>query len=90
MPSYDYVCHGCGHQLTVQRHFNETSLVSCPVCGREAMTRLISQVYVVKSQRDRARDVSWIDRDLANHIRKRANGRLSPAFQETLDRMESK
>jgi hypothetical protein len=53
------------------------------------MTRLISRVSIVKSEQDRTRDLSWVDRDLAGRIKKKASGRLNPGLQETVDRMES-
>jgi hypothetical protein len=53
------------------------------------MARVISSVSVVKSETDRARDLSWIDRELAGRIKKKVTGRLSPGLQETVDRMES-
>jgi hypothetical protein len=53
------------------------------------MTRLISRVSVVKSEQDRTRDLSWVDRDLAGRIKKKASGKLNPGLREAVDRMES-
>jgi hypothetical protein len=46
-------------------------------------------VSVVKSEQDRASDLSWVDKNLAGRIRRKASHKLSPALQETVDRMES-
>jgi hypothetical protein len=54
------------------------------------MIRLISRIHIVKSDADRSRDVSWIDRNVADRLRRKSGGRLSPDFKDTLDRMESR
>jgi putative FmdB family regulatory protein len=89
MPLYEYRCEDCGRRVTIWRSFSETSPPHCPICGGENLTRLISQVSVVKSERDRTKDLSWIDRDVARRFRNKAGGKPSPEFEETLDRMES-
>jgi hypothetical protein len=76
--------------VTIWRRFSETSPPRCPICGGENLTRLISRVYIVKSGKDRTKDLSWIDRDVARRLRDKAGRKLSPAFEETLDYMESK
>jgi len=90
MPLYEYHCQECQQQVTIWRSFSDTSSPRCPVCGSRNLTRLISQVAIVKSGKDRVRDVSWIDRNLARRLREKAGGKLSPAFEQTLDKMESK
>jgi hypothetical protein len=50
---------------------------------------LISRVSVIKSERARLADPSWIDQNLARRLKKKANGELSPALEGTLDRMKS-
>jgi hypothetical protein len=52
------------------------------------MTRIITSIAVVASSQDRARDVSWIDRNLAGRLRKKASGKLNPPLRDTLDRMD--
>ena len=89
MPLYEFQCGDCDRRVTVQRGFHEASSPRCPSCGGENLTRLISRVSIVKSETDRARDVSWIDRDVARRLKKKASGRLDPAVGETLDWMES-
>lgn len=90
MPLYEYHCQECQQQVTIWRNFSDTSSPRCPACGSKNLTRLISQVAIVKSGKDRVRDVSWIDRNLARRLREKSGGKLSPAFEQTLDKMESK
>jgi putative FmdB family regulatory protein len=33
MPTYEYRCRDCGHDLEVQQSFTEDSLTECPACG---------------------------------------------------------
>jgi len=90
MPLYEYHCQECQQKVTIWRSFSDTSSPRCPICDSEDLTRLISQISIVKSGKDRVRDLSWVDRDLARRLRKKADGKLSPAFEQTLDKMESK
>jgi hypothetical protein len=59
------------------------------MCNGENLTRLISRVAVVKSQRERITDLSWVDRNLACRLKKKADTKLNPALQATLDRMDA-
>jgi hypothetical protein len=67
----------------------ENGAVECPECGGATCRRLFSTVSIVKSGEDRARDLSWVDREMARRLRKSSGGALSPEFKQTLDRMES-
>ena len=89
MPLYEYRCPDCGAQVTIRQSFTDDSSPACSACGGDAMVRIISRVSIVKSERDRTRDLSWVDRDLAGRIKRKASGKLNPALQETVDRMES-
>lgn len=89
MPLYDFRCEDCGEQVTIRQSFSDDTLPRCVSCGSDRMSRLISRVSIVKSEQDRTRDLSWIDRDMAARIKKKATGKLNPALQETVDRMES-
>lgn len=88
MPTYDYRCPLCQERVTVKHSLSEQPVVTCPRCGAEEMKRIISRVAVVMSNQERARDVSWIDRNLAGRLRKKTSGRLNPPLSDTLDRME--
>jgi len=69
MPLYEYYCQGCRQRVAIQRSFSDTSSPRCPLCGGENLTRLPPKVSIVKSGKDRVRDVSWIDKDLAHRFK---------------------
>lgn len=35
MPTYEYLCKGCGERLEVQQSFTDDALTSCPSCSGE-------------------------------------------------------
>jgi putative FmdB family regulatory protein len=89
MPLYEYRCGGCGEQVDLWRSVSDDTVPACPLCGAEKLVRRFSRISVARSEGDRARDLSWIDRDVARRIRGKASDRLNPSFSQTLDRMES-
>ena len=89
MPIYEYMCEDCDQLVSLSRSMSDESTPTCPQCGTSKLKRYFSRVSVVKSETDRARDVSWVDKDLARRLRKKSKGKLSPQFGDTLDRMES-
>lgn len=89
MPIYEYHCQDCRERVTLTRSMYDESVPACPNCGESHLERQVSMISVVKSGTDRARDVSWVDRNLARRLRERSKGKLSPHFKDTLDRMES-
>ena len=42
MPTYEYRCDGCGHELTIEQRITEPKLTTCPKCAEEKLVRLIS------------------------------------------------
>ena len=40
MPTYDYVCDGCGHAFEEMQSFSAEILTKCPECGEEKLRRL--------------------------------------------------
>jgi putative FmdB family regulatory protein len=40
MPTYDYVCDGCGHRFEELQSFSAEPLKICPACGEEKLRRL--------------------------------------------------
>ncbi len=42
MPTYEYRCNDCGHELEAFQKITEPPLKLCPQCNKEALERLIS------------------------------------------------
>ena len=42
MPIYEYKCAACGHVLETLQKISDAPLVTCPACGADALTKLIS------------------------------------------------
>ena len=42
MPIYEYKCSACSHELEAIQKFADAPLVTCPVCGKDALTKLVS------------------------------------------------
>jgi putative FmdB family regulatory protein len=40
MPTYDYVCDGCGHRFEEMQSFSAEPLKTCPNCGEDKLRRL--------------------------------------------------
>ena len=40
MPTYDYECDACGHELEVFQGINDPVLKKCPECGKNKLKRL--------------------------------------------------
>ncbi len=89
MPVYEYYCPDCRQTLTVRCRFSEMSTAICPTCQCGKLERIISQIAVVRSRRERVSDVSWVDRNLAQRIRKKVSGDLNAELEATVGRMES-
>ncbi len=89
MPLYEYRCQECGALITMRQSFSDDGTPPCSSCGSRQMKRLISAVSIVKSEQERASDLSWVDKNLAGRIKRKASHKLSPALQEAVDRMES-
>src|SRR5678815_1170279 len=42
MPTYEYRCSGCGHELEAFQKITEAALTLCPQCNESKLERLIS------------------------------------------------
>ena len=42
MPIYEYKCSACHHELESLQKFSDVPLVTCPACGKDALTKLVS------------------------------------------------
>jgi putative FmdB family regulatory protein len=47
MPTYEYRCGNCGHELEAVQSFSDSPLTVCPTCGQEALRKLFGNVGVV-------------------------------------------
>lgn len=47
MPTYEYRCGNCGHELEAVQSFTDAPLSVCPSCGQEALRKLFGNVGVV-------------------------------------------
>jgi len=41
MPTYDYVCHACGHEFELFQSMKDPVKRKCPKCGKSRLERLI-------------------------------------------------
>lgn len=41
MPTYDYVCDGCGHAFELFQSMSDPVKKTCPKCGKKKLRRLI-------------------------------------------------
>ena len=44
MPIYEYQCQECQHKLEVMQRMSDARLTTCPTCGKESLTKLVSAV----------------------------------------------
>jgi putative FmdB family regulatory protein len=42
MPIYEYRCSACGHELESLQKLADAPLTTCPSCGKETLTKLVS------------------------------------------------
>ncbi|HEY2864457.1 MAG TPA: FmdB family zinc ribbon protein [Casimicrobiaceae bacterium] len=42
MPIYEYRCGACGHKLESLQRLSDAPMVTCPACGQDALTKLMS------------------------------------------------
>ena len=41
MPTYEYECSSCGHQMEIFQHITEKLLKQCPKCSKNELQRLL-------------------------------------------------
>jgi len=41
MPTYQYQCKSCGHELEEFQQMSEEALVRCPACGQDSLSRVL-------------------------------------------------
>lgn len=47
MPTYEYVCDNCEHELETVQKFSEDALVQCPVCDEDKLRRRIFAAGII-------------------------------------------
>ncbi len=47
MPTYEYRCANCGHELEAVQSFSDAALTECPQCGEPALRKMFGNVGVV-------------------------------------------
>jgi putative FmdB family regulatory protein len=46
VPTYEYRCKACGHELEIVQAFSDDALTSCPSCGAEALRKVFGAVGI--------------------------------------------
>lgn len=46
MPTYEYRCKACGHQLEIVQAFTDAALTTCPVCAAEELRKVFGSVGI--------------------------------------------
>jgi putative FmdB family regulatory protein len=46
MPTYEYRCKACGHDLEIQQSFTDDALTTCPSCGEAALRKVFGNIAV--------------------------------------------
>lgn len=46
MPTYEYRCKACGHQLEIVQAFSDAALTTCPSCGAEELRKVFGSVGI--------------------------------------------
>lgn len=46
MPTYEYRCKDCGHELETVQAFSDDALTTCPVCHAEALRKVFGSVGI--------------------------------------------
>jgi len=46
VPTYEYRCRECGHELEAVQAFTDDALTTCPSCGQEALRKVFAAVGI--------------------------------------------
>jgi putative FmdB family regulatory protein len=89
LPVYEYRCPNCDLEVALLRRLDDDRTPRCPDCDDQYLNRIFSSVSIVKSEQQRSQDLSWVDKNLAGRLKKKASTKLNPTLQDSLDRMET-
>lgn len=60
MPTYEYQCKSCGHELEVMQRMTDARLTTCPQCQQETLEKRISAVNF------QLKGTGWYETDFKN------------------------
>lgn len=67
MPIYEYRCGDCGHELEALQKLSDPKLSTCPECGKESLTKLVSaSAFVLKG-------TGWYQTDFRDKDKPKSN-----------------
>jgi putative FmdB family regulatory protein len=103
MPIYDYRCQGCGRRISLLfQTYAAADNATCPRCGSQDLSRLVTRFAVVRSEESRLDDAADpaefgdVDEDdprsvarWARRMGKELGEDLGPEYEEMIDRMEA-
>lgn len=96
MPIYEYRCGDCGHELEALQKLSDPKLTTCPECGRETLTKLVSaSAFVLKGSGWYQTDFRDKDKPKANQTSDKSGGESADsgskqAAEKSGDKAESK
>jgi putative FmdB family regulatory protein len=77
MPIYEYQCANCGHQLEKLQKMSDDPLTTCPECGQDTLTKLVSAAGF------RLKGGGWYETDFKKDGKKNLAGDDKPAKADT-------
>lgn len=77
MPIYEYQCANCGHQLEKLQKMSDDPLTTCPECGQDSLTKLVSAAGF------RLKGGGWYETDFKKDGKKNLAGDDKPAKADT-------
>jgi putative FmdB family regulatory protein len=104
MPLYEFRCQNCKNRVSIRQSYDEYGVapVTCPICGSQALSRLIGRVRIAKGEDRRMEDMTDpsffgdVDendpKSLARAMKKMGQEMgedLPPEFDEITGRLES-
>lgn len=83
MPTYEYRCSSCGHQLEAVQSFSDEALTTCPDCGQDSLRKLFGNVGVV------FKGSGFYRNDSREEAKKSSSGKQSKAAEDTASSSKS-